>query len=326
MSSSPQTFLKGIKNIGGINLGAALERSFIEYLNWGLLGAGGFFNVEPSQSSAWGGDQSRLRLSGDERYNGTVYEGFRANWVWESGVNLQTGGSQPIQASGVIVNGEFISVDTPASGLYSHTIDYPNGRVIFNSPLTNGETVQCAFSHRWVQVETTEHPGFEQLFYRSYRVDDPTFLQTSGNWGVLPEERVQLPAIFVEQLGSEESQGLQLGGGLIIRRACLSWVFAENKFDRDNLVDLINYQNRLNVGVLDYNLMAQNGYSPLTAIGGINEGALTYPQLVQDVANSGYLYLNAFIIDSKIMPQEEKTNYAFVGKVRTIFEIYSPWL
>ena len=69
----PYKHLKGITEIGNYTYSEQLEKNLVEYLNWGLLNIGSFWNVEIGQSGHYGGDLSRLRPVQDPRYaNGKI--------------------------------------------------------------------------------------------------------------------------------------------------------------------------------------------------------------------------------------------------------------
>jgi hypothetical protein len=80
--------LKGFDSVFDSLLNNELQDNIIEFLDFSLLQKGNYFNVTLSESSPRGNDYSRLRSSSNEHYSaGQVWEGFRSNWVWQSGVN-----------------------------------------------------------------------------------------------------------------------------------------------------------------------------------------------------------------------------------------------
>lgn len=137
---------KGVNNLGDSLLSDQLESNLFAWCTWSSLGIGAFANITLPASGAYGGTPSLLRLSEDPNYqSGQVWEGFRKDWVWETGVNYAY---QPIRVSGVYVNGTFQPVT--GTGTYAHTIDYPAGQVVFNNPISPSSNVQCEFSYRTV--------------------------------------------------------------------------------------------------------------------------------------------------------------------------------
>ena len=103
MSSNISTTFQHVSQVGDTLLNCELESNLKSYLDWGMLGIGGWFNVNIPTSGAWGGTFDQLRVVDDPSYTlGQVWETARKDWVWETGV-AYTGGS-PIDISGVYVN------------------------------------------------------------------------------------------------------------------------------------------------------------------------------------------------------------------------------
>ena len=94
MSHPNYTQLKGFDNVGDSSLSMSIQDGLIEFFDWGLLEKGNFFNVSIPASGQFGGDKHKLRLVDDPNYDsGQVWEGFRSNWVWQSGL---TSTDQPL--------------------------------------------------------------------------------------------------------------------------------------------------------------------------------------------------------------------------------------
>jgi hypothetical protein len=93
--------------------------------------------------------------------DGQVWQSPYRQWVYESGVPLDgTNVQSPlIVASGVYVEGAFRATDDPTFG---HTIDFINGRIIFNSPQSLDLEIHADFSAREVRV------GFEHDFNQQF--------------------------------------------------------------------------------------------------------------------------------------------------------------
>ena len=82
--------LKGFDNVGDNTLNTILQDNLVEFFDWALLEKGNFFNIEIPTSGHYGGDKHKLRLVDDPNYDsGQVWEGFRSNWVWQSGLSYQ---------------------------------------------------------------------------------------------------------------------------------------------------------------------------------------------------------------------------------------------
>jgi hypothetical protein len=133
--------LKGISGVFDSTLNNDIQDGLVEYFDWALLEKGNYFNVTSNETSPNGEDMSRLRLSSNDSYAaGQVWEGFRENWLWQSGISVN-GFDDPMVGtnntlpgiSGVYVDNAFHS--TSGVGDYAHHVDYFNGRVIFDNPI-----------------------------------------------------------------------------------------------------------------------------------------------------------------------------------------------
>ena len=289
MATAP-IVLRGVGDVSRITLIDNLRSNMIEFFNWGFLCAGGFNNVQIGTnfaSGAYGGDFSVLRCVSDPNYSlGQVWEGFRQDWVWESGVTYSL---QPIQVSGVWVNNIF----HPLSGVgtYAHFVNYPWGRIVFNNPIPKNSKVQANFSYRLFSFQSSEQTWFKELMFNSYRVDDPQFLQQgSGIWNVLAENRVQLPAIVVNVVPRRVTFGYELGGTDYVHQDVVFHILAENSADRDTLIDCISYQQDKTIPTFDKNSMAQANAFPLDYNGSIAPGSMCFPDLVSPSGQGGFFW------------------------------------
>lgn len=273
------TRFKGFDDFGDSLLTEQIKHNVVEFFNWGFLNAGAFFNVQIPTSGAYGGLFNRLRPAYDPNYNeGQVWQAARQNWVWESGVE-RAANQQPIQVSGVTVDGTFYPLATVGSG--AHHVDYPRGRIVFDNAISTSSNVQAEYSYRWINVYTSDAPWFREIMFSSMRVDDSHFSQPgSGVWDILADNRIQLPAVIVEPVPRRRFTGMQLGGGQIVYQDVLFHVFAEQSYLRDKLVDVITFQNNKTIHFFDLNDINENSAFPLNGNGSLNAGAKSYPQLV----------------------------------------------
>jgi len=278
------TSLKFIDSVGKTTLSQQLQDNLVEFFSWGLIDKGGFFNVNIPAVGLYGGNKHQLRLVDDPNYTaGQVWEGYRNNWVWESGLSTAT---QPIAISGVFVGGSF----HPATGVgtYAHHIDYPNGRIIFDSAISTTSTVTAEYSYRWIKVmAANETPWFREIQYRADRLDSSHFSNTgSGDWSQLGQTRVQLPAIGIEIVPRRSFKPLELGGlSQWAYTDVLFHILTEDEFTRNKLVDIVSFQQEKTIYMFDVDKIAQSGRFPLDYRGMLSEksvasGALTYPNLV----------------------------------------------
>jgi hypothetical protein len=253
----------------------AVSQSLRSWLDWAFLEIGAFASTSVATSGYYGGDTSRLRPVSDPYYtDGQVWEGFRSNWVYESGT---TYGLSPIRISGVYINGSL----TPVGSGYS--INYPLGRVVFNSGIGTGSVIRCEYSYKYVNVSSSDVPWFREFQFDSQRIDSSNFLQVaSGTWNTLAQSRVQLPAVVVEPTNRISFQGAQLGGGLWRNQDFLFHIFAETPWDRNSIADILVSQKDKTIFVYDPNKIAASGVFPLAMDGSVNPLGLMYPDLVAE--------------------------------------------
>jgi len=277
------TYFKGNSNIGNISMTESIENNLVSYIDWGFLELGAFFNIEVPSSGAFGGDRHQLRPVEDPRFNdGQVWEGYRQNWVWESGLGISS--TQPISISGVLVDNSFIP---RSSGYY---INYKNGQVIFDEAISTNSDVELSYSHKWINVVgAAEVPWFRTGQINSFRVDDSNFSVGSGSWGELAETRLQLPLIAVEVVDKVYA-GYQLGGGQWARGQVILHVLSENPQTTKRISSILSEQNESTIFMFDSDLLASENRYPLDYRGELSESPLCYPNLIAATGDGGFRY------------------------------------
>jgi hypothetical protein len=292
--------LKGFDEIFETTLNNELQDNIIEFLDWGLLEKGNYFNVTLNEQSPNSSDYSLLRLSSSDSYPaGKAWEGFRQNWVWQSGVNHSpspvVGSNNTIPGiSGVYVNNTFYPSTT--NGQYAHKVDYFNGRIIFNNPIPTGSKVQAEYSYKYINIIYASNlPWLREIQYRTYE-PSPSFVNVDKGEFTLPAEmRVQLPAIAVEIVPRRTLRGYQLGGGQIVDTDILFHCIAEDAVTRNKLVDIISLQNDKTILMFNSNTIANSGAFPLDYNGIPVSGALRYPDLIQKYTSNRIRLKNATV-------------------------------
>ena len=82
MSCPPYTKFQKVAEVGNSLLNSELESNLKWYIDWGMLGIGGWTDVTIPTSGAWGGTFDRLRPVQDPAYtDGQVWESSRKDWV-----------------------------------------------------------------------------------------------------------------------------------------------------------------------------------------------------------------------------------------------------
>jgi len=290
-------WLKKIGNVGDSTVSSIIQDNLIELFDWGLIDAGGFFNVEIPTSGQFGGDKHKLRLVDDPRYTkGQVWEGFRSNWVWQSGVSTtaqpktltklkpdSTDYPNSIHSpgiSGVFVGGAF--QPTSGVGTYKHHVDYPNGRVVFDSAISTTSTVTAEFSYKWTKVTKSNEDFFREVQYRSERADGDFTLEASGDWSQLAETRLQLPAMAIEVVKRRDSEPYSLGSlAHYVNTDVLFHVLAEDDYDRDKLLDIVSFQQENTISMFDSDMIGRNNAFPLDYRGMTYSNVVEHPHASQ---------------------------------------------
>lgn len=273
------TTFKGVNTIGDTTFTDVLDTNLITMFDWGFVDIGGFFNVTIPTSGQYGGDFHILRSVEDPNFtDGTVWEGKRKNWVWESNTSVGT----PIEISGVFVDGSFQS-----SGYY---IDYPNGRVVFSSAISTSSEVKLEYSYKYVQICDSDYlPFFRRIEKDSFRVDDSNFMLGSGSHTELAPNRLQLPAVGIETVDDRQYTGYQLGD--TTQWATTDVIFhvvAENEPTARRIADMISYQTDNTIFLFNPKRMANNDDFPLDYRGALVNPSSTYPTIIKPTGVGGY--------------------------------------
>lgn len=313
--------IDGINSIFDTTLNNELQDNIIEFLDWGLLQKGNYFNVTLNESSSDDLDYSLLRKSGNNNFqNGIAWEGFRKNWVWQSGITYNPPpiiGNDPARPgiSGIYVDEEFYPVST--TGEYSYKIDYYNGRVIFNDPIPTGSKVQAEYSYKYINIIYANNlPWLREIQYRTLE-PNPSFININkGEFDLPAEMRVQLPAIAVEVVPRRTMRGFQLGGGQWIATDVLFHCLAEDEITRNKLVDIVSYQNDKTIYMFDSNRIVNSGDMPLDYRGFPVSGALRYPDLIEKYKSKKMRFQNSTVQGMDLI----NTNF-YAGIVRTTTEV-----
>lgn len=275
------TFLKGFSNLGDSTLSNHIRENFIQFFDYGLLEKNNFDNVTIPTSGVYGGSDHVLRPVDDPRYDyGQVWEGFRSNWVWQSGLGALTSTDDANPGvSGIYVNDTFY----PASGTgtYAHHINHPLGRVVFDTAIDTSSDVTCEYSYKYINVTKCDGLNwFREIQKRSDRSENSDFANASGDYAILSDNRYQLPAIGIEIGSSRKGRPFQIGGGQVITTDFYFHCIAEDSYTRDTLVDIVSLQNLHNLRTFDLNAIADSGKFPLDYRGTPVSGAMLYPELL----------------------------------------------
>ena len=273
----PNTKFKGIDNIGQDLLLNILESNFKMYFDWAFLNIGAWFDVSLNQNTLYGiNKHSQLIPVEDPSFtNGRVWQGIRKDWVWETGIDFQS--TSPIAINSINVNSSNVS----KAGNF--IVNYPLGRIIFNSPKSLSSNIELSYSYRFVQVHrSSESPWFNILQFSSFNTSNKDIeLTDSGEWAIGGQHRIQLPCIIIEPLSRSRSRPYEIGNSLLwLEQDIGFYILAENKNDRNKLLDILRLQQDVTLQLFDTNALAQNDNYPLDYNGDIKNNALMYPSIV----------------------------------------------
>ncbi len=322
MGTRDYTLLKGINNIGETLLMNEVEHNLKAFLDWGLLNsAGAWTDVRISTSGIYGGNLYTLRPVFDPAYNdGQVWETIKSDWVWETGVNYGTG-INPIDITGVYVGGTFYQTGHASFG---HHYNYPLGRVIFNSPIATGSTVTMEYSYRDVQVNVADNSEvWKEIQLGSLRPDDSqwTSKDDRGEWSRLGNQRQQLPSIVIEAVPRRDQRPWELGNGsLLVRQDVLFRVISEDRWWRNQLIDILSLQDFKNIWMFNSDEVTASGANPLDYRGMRVPNHKTYPELVND-RGVGYRWKTARFTDTNCSEVITDSPNLHIGTVRTTLEV-----
>jgi len=300
MASDDHLTLKGIATKWRADsLGNQIEESLTRWLKWAFLEIYGYVNVtRTSPSTTFVQDATplyQLVRAKDENYtDGRTYQSFASDWVWETG--LAQGGTP--QVAQIYVNG---SLKTTGDATYGHRIDYPRGRVVFDSVINNSDDVEANFAFRTPSFVSAELPWFQELMFDMFRVDEAEFLAsfTSGRYSQLAETRRQLPVVGIELVDRKASQPYELGNGVSKWRFqdVLFHIFADNKSDVKAISDKLEAQDDKAIYLVDTDALREDSGFPhdLNYQGELVTSPSTYPTIITDFRAEKGVFANTSI-------------------------------
>ena len=159
--------------------------------------------------------------------------------------------------SGVYVDDTFYASDT--TGDYAHTVDYFNGRVVFDSPIPTGSKVQVEHSYKYINVIYGNNvPWLREIQYRTLDVPS-SFNNGKGEFEIPSEMRIQLPAIGIVVPRSTGYHGWRS----VFYTDVLFHCIAEDAYTRNQLLDMVSFQNDKTITLFNNNNIANSGAFPI---------------------------------------------------------------
>jgi hypothetical protein len=282
-----------------VNLKAFLDNAFLQIGAWTDIK----FNKNTIYNNI---STDRLSLIKDLSYSdGCVWKGFRKDWLWETG-SFANQNSVTIPA--INVNNTIVD-----SGFH---IDYPNGRVVFDTPLPPTTIVKAEYSYRNIQIyRSSEAPWWQLLQYGSLQPTE--IVNQLGDWSIGPHHSIQMPAIIVDSVPRSRNLPYELGSkSLKVEQDVIFNVIAENKNDRNQLLDIIRLQQENTIWLYDINKAAREDKLPLNYLGDKNINGLNYTNLINE-----YKWAKTFFKNIILAEVQSIDKGLYEGLARTTFEI-----
>lgn len=307
-------YFKGESRFGKSQVMNTIEINLKSWFDWAFLQIGAFTNVAINHDSGlYGGNFTRLSKIYDPIYSeNQVYESCKKDWVWENDTEFEN-----IQYIEPVVYVNDVEV-------FNYNINYPLGRVIFDSALTSSDIVKAEYTYRQVQTYIADQTDWwNELQFRSFRVDDSFFTNTeNGNWAIGSEQRIQMPCIIIEATsnGGAKSSGFQLGdGSMMVRQGVNCYVLAEKRHDRNRIMDILRRQFDKTLQLFDVEDVAENDAFPLNYLGDIENASNTFCYL-----STNYPGLKCRFISTDLVEMVNVNPRLFSGIVRMTCELILP--
>lgn len=290
-----------VDSIGNRQPLSSLEENVKSFLDWSFVNIGGFINVEMPTKDINNTDYHKLSLTEDpSNTTNTVWQAQKKDWVYETGISYD--GTSPIEISGVYLNDTFL-VGPTGYGNYTYSLDYQNGRVIFDNAVNKNSNVQIAYSYRYIQTyKSTQFGGLE--------INDQ----------VLSANQVELPAVLIEMTDRTIQKPHEIGNSRnIIYQDVLLHVLANNATQRNNIANMLLIQKDKSFYLYDIDKVIENGVYPITYKGTINNDRINYGLLFN---NPDYIQQKAFIHNSTITEFNLISSSIYHSIVRWTLEIF----
>lgn len=299
-----------------------LESNLKLWLDWCFLSVGGWVDVNVPQSGVYGGNFHILNLSTEAGFTqGRAWETPRNEMVYETGVNYD-GSGNPIVPTGVYINNNFYASN---DATYGHYVDYPRGRVVFDTAIPTTSVVSMNYSYRSVQVQTADNSDvWTNIQYNSFNVESTSLTNSeTGDWTAINSAaRRQLPAIIIEGVPVGEGFPYELGNGsLKIRQDVMFYGIAEDRYTRNQLIDIIRLQQDKTIYMFNTDEVSKANVYPLSYDGSKNPTGLCYKDLVKDRGSGGYRWRSLKFVRMRASEMQTVNPSLHMGAVRATVEI-----
>ena len=321
MSQNDIFALKGITDIKSQTIGNEIQDNLIEFFDWSLLNIGNYFNVTIGELSPDGIDYSRLSPVKDRVFQpGEAWQGFRKNWVWQTSITytpapITTGNPAQPGIPGVYINDIFYDQNTV--GEFAYKVDYHNGLVIFNTPISVISKVQAEYSYKYINMTyPSSVPWLQEIQSNSLEPTDGFLANEGTPWSKPVFNRVQLPMVAVELVANRRFKGFQLGGGQIANTGVIFHCIAEDEPTRNKIIDIFSLQNEKTIYLFNSNQIIDSDDFPISQNGSPISNAKDYKQLV-----TNYPYLKIRMTDCSVNKMEILNSSLYGGVIGMSIEV-----
>lgn len=197
----------------------------------------------------------------------------------------------------------------------NYSINYPLGQVVFSTSQA-GNTITADYSYRQVQTYLSDDlPWFFEVQYDSLDPRDKHWMQNinSGDFEVMAQNRIQLPAVVIELASNRNIKPYELGGiKNIVKQNFKFHVISQNKYERDTIVDILANQKDSVIWLYDEAKVHNYSVYSLDYRGDKNSEGLNYPGFV---SNDLYRYQKARFKDISVSNIKTNSPFLHIGVV-----------
>jgi len=252
-SPSNYTFI-GNTRIGNNSISSNVVESIKYWIDISFLSDGACDTINKDETDYSGKNIGALTPVSDRVYgDGFVYQSYFKNWVWEEDISKEYDFEDIVVCSGIWIGSDFHSKQ--ASGDLYFSIDYRNGRVVFENQnavenaygASGVNEVVAEFSYKRVYVVT------ETELVRSFAESESMNNPIGSGDNLLNEDKIPLPAIIVSE-NNHSWRGYQLGGGKICSHSINVDVFSHDDDLGGSIIDILSQQENKKVPSVDWSL------------------------------------------------------------------------
>lgn len=298
----------GSKKIGDIGISNTTNENIKYWIDLSFLEEGACDTINLNETDYDYRNLSKLSSVEDRVYGeGRVYQAPLKNWVWEEGIQKQYDFETPVVCSGLWIGGEFHS-KTAASGDLKYSIDYRNGRAIFDNAYGpdvaygSGNVPVCAeYSYKRIYVVT------ETELVKTFAESDDLNNPIGSGEDVLNDQKIPLPAVVISERNHEWA-AYQLGGYKKCLHQTTAAVFSSDSEMGENIVDILSQQENKKIPSIDWT----NCESPFDWMGDINPLFSGVYEI-----QSAYPWINIYVLSAAGLKNE---NGIRMGSIEFLIE------